>query len=140
MPLTNVVNRVLVVDESQAMCMAVESILSDTGCPAVTSALSAQKALEILDNASLGQLPGAIIVDWNLSGITGQQFVCAVRADSRYNHILILIMSSAAEMPDVRGGLGEHRNGIVDFIQKPFTRESLIQKLATWGLSPKSAA
>lgn len=140
MPPGNIVKRVLVVDESQAMCMAVESILNDTGCTAVSTARSAQQALEILDNASLGQLPGAIILDWNLSGISGQQFVRAVRADSRYNHITLLIMSSAAEMPDVRGGLGEHRNGVVDYIPKPFTRESLIQKFETWGLSPQSAA
>lgn len=136
----SIVKKVLVVDESQAMCTAVESILNDVGCAAVAIARSSQEALAILDNASLGQLPGAIIVDWSLSGISGQQFVCAVRADTRYNHILILIMSSAAEMPSVRGGLGEHHNGVVDYIPKPFTRESLIQKLEARGLSPQSAA
>lgn len=62
------------------------------------------------------------------------------RADSRYRHIPIRIMSSATAMPNTRRGLGEHRDGVINCIQTPLTRESLIQKLEAWGLLLKSVA
>ncbi|MGC4050954.1 MAG: response regulator [Paludibaculum sp.] len=71
--------RAMVVDDSRAMRMILSRELSALGFE-VNQAASGTEALKLLEPPQ--PRPNLVLVDWNMPGITGLEFVMAVRERS----------------------------------------------------------
>ncbi len=113
--------RVLVLDDSRAMRTILGSILRDIGFE-VVEACDGEEALErVRENPdlSLG------LVDWNLPGMSGVDFVTAVRALGR-TELKLMMVTTETELGRMSLAL---ESGADEYIMKPFTKDMLIEKL-----------
>lgn len=118
--------RALVIDDSSAMRAMLRRLLREFGfevaeAPDVLSALGALQP---------GRLPQLALVDWNLPGGSGIEFVRAVRADGANARLRIMMITTEVGPDRVRAALDA---GAQEYLMKPFTRESLRDKLALLG-------
>jgi two-component system chemotaxis response regulator CheY len=82
----------------------------------------------------LEQLGGAelALVDWNMPEMNGLQFVQAVRADSRFSTVRLVMVTTETEMAQMVRAL---EAGADEYIMKPFTREAILDKLQSLGVA-----
>lgn len=118
--------RALVIDDSSAMRALLRRLLRDFGFE-VSEAPDVSGALQALEP---GRLPQLALVDWNLPGGSGIDFVRAVRVDPARPAIRILMITTEVGPEQVRLALDA---GAQEYLMKPFTRESLRDKLALMG-------
>jgi len=67
------------------------------------------------------------LVDWNMPEMSGYDFICAVRSDTSYDSMRIVMVTTDTELPQMTKALTA---GADEYIMKPFTREALQEKLA----------
>jgi two-component system chemotaxis response regulator CheY len=79
-----------------------------------------------------GELPEVVFVDWNMPEMTGIEFVRAARQEPRYEPVRIVMVTSENEMAAVTEALEAGAN---EYLMKPFTKESLGEKIALLGLA-----
>lgn len=125
--------RALVIDDSSAMRTLLRRLLRDFGFD-VTEAPDVSTALERL---TPGGLPDLALVDWNLPGGSGIEFVRAVRVNREQREIRILMITTEVGPEQVRRALDA---GAQEYLMKPFTRDSLRDKLALLGFRTEGAA
>ena len=118
--------RALVIDDSSAMRALLRRLLRDLGFD-VTEAPDVSTALERLRP---GGLPDLALVDWNLPGGSGIDFVRAVRVDPGQRGLRILMITTEVGPEQVRRALDA---GAQEYLMKPFTGESLRDKLVLMG-------
>ncbi|MCH7977772.1 MAG: response regulator [Acidobacteria bacterium] len=121
---------VLVVDDSKAMRSILGSILRDAGFE-VSEAGDGTEALKSLQEN--GKVP-LILVDWNMPPLDGFEFIKAVRADHTYDDTRLVMVTTETEMEQVSRALEAGAN---EYIMKPFTKETLLEKLALLGIVPQ---
>lgn len=119
--------RALVVDDSKAMRMIVGRTMKGLGFE-VVEACHGLDALERLKDS--GQFEVAL-VDWNMPEMNGYEFICAVRADAAYSNMLLMMVTTEAEISQVVKALEAGAN---EYIMKPFTKEMIQEKLQLLGL------
>lgn len=123
--------RVLVIDDSKAMRMILGKILSDIGCE-VFEAADGQAALDHFE--TVGK-PDLALVDWNMPGMNGLDFIKAVREAPEYDSILLMMVTTETEMEHVTTALNA---GADEYVMKPFTTEMILNKLQLLGLDTSS--
>ena len=69
-----------------------------------------------------GNIPDGVISDLNMPEMSGEEFLCYLKANALFNHIPVLILSSVESSAN-RIRLFEE--GAEDFILKPFNPEEL---------------
>ncbi len=69
---------------------------------------------------------GLIISDWNMPNATGIDLLRRVRAESRFKHLPFLLVTAEAERTQVAEAL---QAGVSNYVIKPFTADSLKEKL-----------
>jgi two-component system, chemotaxis family, chemotaxis protein CheY len=121
--------RALVVDDSKTMRTIIGRILKQQGFE-VAEAGDGKEALERL--AAIGACDVAL-VDWNMPTMNGYELVCAVRADSTYAGMKMLMVTTESDLARVQQAL---EAGADEFVMKPFTPEALQDKLAMIGVTP----
>jgi two-component system chemotaxis response regulator CheY len=121
--------RALLLDDSRAMRMILGRILREHGAE-VVEACDGREALDVL--AAGGPLPDVALVDWNMPGMSGLEFVEAVRADPAYQGLPLVMVTTESEHSQVVRALEAGAN---EYLFKPFTAESLVGKLSMLGLS-----
>jgi signal transduction histidine kinase/DNA-binding NarL/FixJ family response regulator len=72
--------------------------------------------------------PDLIISDVMMDKVDGYAFAKIISQDPTYNHIPIIFLSAKSTKDDKLQGLGL---GAIDFIQKPFSINELLQKIAS---------
>ncbi len=119
--------RVLIIDDSRAMRTILSHMLRQLGFD-VSEATNGREAL-----ARLGELDRVdlALVDWNMPEMNGIEFVRKVRADSRYNDLLLMMVTTETEVQQVAAAL---QAGANEYVMKPFTKEVVQEKLAVLGL------
>ena len=122
-------NRVqaLVIDDSRAMRLILGRMLRELGLE-VTEATDGRDGLSQLDT---GLSPALILVDWNMPEMTGIEFVDAVRKPPYQSSAKVVMVTTETEAPQVRRAL---EAGADEYVMKPFTRESIFEKLQLLGL------
>ncbi len=90
----------------------------------VSEAKEGEEALNLLKNNNAIKM---ILVDWNMPGMNGHNFVKAVRANKIYDNIPILMMTSEKGMDTVVQALNAGAN---EYLMKPFTTETLLKKIS----------
>lgn len=119
--------RALVVDDSRAMRKILARILNGMGIE-VTDAENGQVALDRLkENGGID----LCLVDWNMPIMDGYEFICQVRADSSYENMKILMVTTESEIEQMVKAL---EAGADDYVMKPFTTEVISDKLNLLGI------
>ena len=71
------------------------------------------------------------LVDWNMPLMNGFEFLCAVRDDRARDQMKIVMVTTETELAQVQSAL---QRGANEYIMKPFTRDSVLEKLQILGL------
>jgi len=67
-----------------------------------------------------------ILLDWNMPGLDGFSVLQKVKADSRFSHIPVAMITTESE----KGKIAEAvKNGAINYVIKPFSQEDLITKI-----------
>ena len=119
--------QVLVVDDSRATRAVLRQILKALGFD-VTEAGHGLEALERLKE--MGK-PDLVLVDWNMPEMNGYEFVQAVRAESDYDQIPLMMVTTETEVSQVTKALSAGAN---EYVMKPFTKEVILAKLDILGI------
>ena len=116
----------LVIDDSRAMRMILGRMLRELGME-VAEAANGRLALDLLDE---GLDPGVVLVDWNMPEMTGIEFVDAVRQPPYLSTARIVMVTTETEVPQIAQAL---EAGADEYVMKPFTKESIFEKLQLLG-------
>ena len=72
-----------------------------------------------------------VLVDWNMPVMNGLEFVNQVRADSRWQDVKLMMVTSVTEADQMVKALTA---GADEYIMKPVTKEVLHDKLRLLGI------
>jgi two-component system chemotaxis response regulator CheY len=114
--------RVLVVDDQQVTRTIVKAVLKSLGFNDIFTADGGKEALLILRR----HLIDLIICDWNMPDMTGIEVLKSVRKDPRYEDVPFLMLTAEVYKENIAEAM---KAGVTDYIAKPFTAETLSEKL-----------
>jgi two-component system chemotaxis response regulator CheY len=118
--------KALVIDDSSAMRTLLRRLLRDLSFE-VTEAPDVSTAL---DRLGPDGIPDLALVDWNLPGGSGIEFVRAVRKHLTPRELRILMITTEVGPREMRMALDA---GAQEYLMKPFTKEALRDKLSLMG-------
>lgn len=119
--------RALVVDDSRPIRRIESDILKDLGFE--TS--DASNGKEALDRLQSAPLPDVVLVDWNMPEMDGLEFITAVRRDTRFAGLVVLMVTTETETDQMLRALSA---GADEYLMKPFQKEGLVDKLRLVGV------
>ena len=119
--------RALVIDDSKAVRSIIGKIMRELGFGEIVEAGNGREALERLEEGK----PQIALVDWNMPVMNGYEFVCAVRANSAYDDLPLMMVTTETEMDKIITALEAGAN---EYVMKPFTKDVLREKLIILGL------
>jgi len=114
--------KILVVDDEEYICKVVSDLLSKEGYT-VKTALNGKKGLEELKKEKVD----LVLVDFFMPGMNGKEFCEAVRKDKAIKNSRLVFFTVALLSKKDYQDL--EKLGVIEFIQKPFDGEFLIQKV-----------
>lgn len=113
---------ILVIDDEKVICSLVDFRLKLDGF-SVAQANSGEEALRFLEQ---GPLPDAILLDISMPGMSGLEFCRKVRADERFQHIKVIIITALRDDKNRDEGMEAGADAI---IYKPFRGADVIKKI-----------
>lgn len=119
--------RALVIDDSRVARLKLKRALQARGFE-VLEAGSGQEGLDVLAEA---ELPAIALVDWNMPGMNGLDFVKNVRLAEHYNPMMMMMVTSET---DPRQMVRALQAGANEYLMKPYTSELLFDKLEVLGV------
>ncbi len=114
--------KVLVVDDFATMRRIVKGVLKQLGFKEIIEAEDGTAALEELRKENIG----LIISDWNMPKMTGLDLLKAVRSDDSLKNIPFIMVTAEGQKENV---LEAVQAGVSNYIVKPFTPETMSEKL-----------
>jgi len=124
--------RAIVIDDSRAMRGLLKRVLIDMGFEVKEAGDGKEGLLRVAD----GQRPELALVDWNMPNMNGLQFVQAIRQDHAFDDMRIVMVTTEVEMNQIKAALDAGAN---EYVMKPFTEESLREKIEMLGISREAA-
>lgn len=117
--------KVLIVDDSLVVRTIIENTVKTMGYETMQAG-NGQEALDILaQNAGDTEL---VLLDWNMPILDGHETVKQIKANSAYNHLCIIMISTESEDEKVGQAIAAGANG---YLAKPFSQEELESKIQT---------
>lgn len=117
----------LVVDDSRAMRTILTRLLGNLGFD-VAQAEHGEAALAVLD---AGFRADVALVDWNMPVMDGLTFVKTCRQREDLRDLTLMMVTTESEQSRIVRALAA---GAHEYVIKPFTEETIAQKLALLGL------
>jgi len=114
--------KVLVVDDFATMRRIIKGVLKQLGFKEIIEAEDGTAALEELRKEKVG----LIVSDWNMPKMTGLDLLKAVRSDESLKDIPFIMVTAEGQKENV---LEAVKAGVSNYIVKPFTPETLSEKL-----------
>ncbi|OFZ14001.1 MAG: hypothetical protein A2Z20_10260 [Bdellovibrionales bacterium RBG_16_40_8] len=114
---------ILIVDDMMVMRKLVKQNLINLGLSKFDEASDGQKAWDKL-NTQPGI--GLVISDWNMPNCTGIELLKRIRSDARFKNLPFILLTAEGEMLQITEAVAA---GVDNYIIKPFTLESLKDKL-----------
>ena|SRR5438105_2514566 len=119
--------RALIVDDSRVSRRILSQILGHLGFEVVEASNGLEALARLKEMSETAQL---VMVDWNMPGMDGIDFVRAVRAEPTYANLHIVMITTNNQLHDVVVALEAGAN---EYIMKPFTEDIVQDKLALLG-------
>jgi two-component system chemotaxis response regulator CheY len=116
--------RALIVDDSGAMRKILRRVLSGCGFDDIADAENGLRALDVL---GAGPVPAFAFVDWNMPEMSGIELVRAIRADSRFDAMAVVMVTSETAFENIQVAIDA---GADEYVMKPFTTDIISDKLA----------
>jgi two-component system chemotaxis response regulator CheY len=116
----------IVIDDSRATRRILRDILQQIGFE-VNEAGDGRAGLECLARQGRTDLA---LVDRNMPDMDGLEFIRAVRADSRYRDLRLVLVTTPEELAGTRDA------GADAYLPKPFTRETIWEQLERLSVLP----
>jgi len=113
---------VLVVDDFATMRRIVKNILRQLGFTNIIEADDGKAALYILKKEKID----LILSDWNMPEMPGIELLKAVRSDDELKDIPFLMVTAEADKENIIEAV---KLGVSNYIVKPFTAETMSEKL-----------
>jgi two-component system chemotaxis response regulator CheY len=123
------VPKALVVDDSRAIRIILTEMLEQLGYT-VSSASNGKLAAETLACTPDEGIPELALVDWNMPDMNGIELVQHVRANSRYNHMQLVMVTTETQPEQMAAALTAGAN---EYVMKPFTADMIREKLLLIG-------
>ncbi|HVX60882.1 MAG TPA: response regulator [Pirellulales bacterium] len=120
--------RALVIDDSKPIRSILGKFLGELGFD-ITEAVNGKDALEKLD---CWGPPDLTLVDWNMPEMNGLEFIRSVRANSRFDHVPLMMVTTETDMEQVSSALEAGAN---EYVMKPFTKDVILEKLQLLGMT-----
>ena len=114
--------KVLVVDDFATMRRIVKGVLKQLGFKEIIEADDGTTALEELRKQDIG----LIVSDWNMPKMTGLDLLKKVRSEEKFKDIPFIMVTAEGQKENV---LEAVKAGVSNYIVKPFTPETLSEKL-----------
>ena len=124
--------RALIVDDSSTMRSVLRVIVRGLGIETLEAAHGVQ-AMERLRHSPKIDFA---LVDWNMPEMNGFEFLCALRKNHDHDDLKVVMVTTETELSQVQHAL---ECGANEYIMKPFTRDSVIEKLQMLALVPQVA-
>ncbi len=112
--------KILTVDDSSTMRRIIKNTLSRIGYEDVVEANDGVDGLNKMAGVQL------VLTDWNMPEMDGLTFVKTLRANAAYNNVPIIMVTTEAAKKEILEAI---KSGVTDYIVKPFTPETLKEKL-----------
>lgn len=119
--------KAIIVDDSRAIRMVLKKLLTGIGFECIEAG-HGKEALERL--AASGVLDLAL-VDWNMPEMNGLEFVTALRKQSDFDSMRVMMVTTETETEHIMRALDAGAN---EYMMKPFSAEALQEKLVILGL------
>ncbi len=119
--------KAIVVDDSRTTRLVLSKMLGEIDVE-VSTAGDGREALEVLEKEGA---PDLMLIDWNMPVMNGYELVEAVRADSSYDSVRLMMVTTETGMENVMQALEAGAN---EYVMKPFTKDTILEKLAIMGL------
>ncbi len=116
--------RVLVADDSKTMRKIITRSLEAVGVSSVTEAADGSQAIDMFQPGQFDM----VLTDWNMPGKTGLEVIQEIR--TKDGEIPIIMITTEAEKSRVMQAI---QAGVSDYLVKPFTAETLREKLEKHG-------
>ena len=113
---------IITVDDSSTMRRIIKNTIKKLGFETILEAGNGVEALEVMSKNKVDM----IVTDWNMPEMDGLTFVKAVRAKDEYKDLPILMITTEAAKEDILTAL---RSGVNNYVVKPFTPETLQEKV-----------
>jgi two-component system chemotaxis response regulator CheY len=114
--------KILVVDDFATMRRIVKNILKQLGYENILEADDGAGALEVLKREKIQ----FIISDWNMPQMSGIELLKAVRATEEWKDLPFLMVTAEGQKENVIEAV---KNKVNNYIVKPFTPETLMEKI-----------
>jgi two-component system chemotaxis response regulator CheY len=115
--------KILVVDDSSTMRRIIKNTLMRIGHKDLLEAEDGAAAWKLMqENSDIDML----ITDWNMPEMNGLELVKKVRAESKYEDLPIIMVTTEGGKAEVITAL---KAGVNNYIVKPFTPQVLQEKL-----------
>lgn len=125
--------KALVIDDSRTMRRIITRVLADLSFDVREAAHGAEALAALRD----GFEPDLACVDWNMPVMDGLTFVTTVRSNPKWRQITLMMVTTESEHSQVVRALAA---GAHEYLIKPFTADSLRDKLDLLGLRPVDEA
>ncbi|MEZ5235414.1 MAG: response regulator [Acidimicrobiia bacterium] len=122
--------RALVVDDSRATRMILRKILESIGFE-VEQAENGRVAYDLLCSWIPFDVPDLALVDWNMPEMNGIELIEAIRDNSDLDALKIIMCTTETEVSQMTLAL---LTGANEYVMKPFTAETIIDKMALIGM------
>ena len=116
--------KILVVDDFPTMRRIVKTLMKQNGFNNFIEAENGEEAYHTLQKTPDIEF---IVSDWNMPIMTGIEFLKTVRADPKFKHLPFLMVTAEAEKENIIEAV---KSGVSNYIVKPFTGQTLGEKLA----------
>jgi two-component system, chemotaxis family, chemotaxis protein CheY len=113
----------LVVDDFSTMRRIVKNLLQELGYAKIEEADDGTTALPMLKSGDFDLL----ITDWNMPSMPGLELLKQVRADPKLAKMPVLMVTAEAKREQI---VEAAQAGVSGYIIKPFTAQTLSEKLA----------
>jgi len=120
--MANINVKILVVDDSATMRRIVTNVLGMLGFSNITLAIDGTEALQFLvsDDFDL------IVSDWNMEPVSGMDLLRHVRKDGKLKNLPFIMLSAESDKKSIIEAM---KNGVSEYIVKPFSKETLRNKI-----------
>jgi signal transduction histidine kinase/DNA-binding response OmpR family regulator/ligand-binding sensor domain-containing protein len=115
---------ILIAEDHDDLRRYIESVLSPFYTLHLTT--NGQEAISFLENLSTEKIPSLILSDIMMPFMDGFQLAERLKADDRFRHIPMVMLTARADMKDKLRAL---RIGVDDYLLKPFAEEELLSRI-----------
>jgi two-component system chemotaxis response regulator CheY len=114
--------KVLVVDDSKSIRQIQRRYLSEMGYE-VVEATNGKEALEVLEANPDVEL---VLLDWHMPVMNGYEFLKTMRANNKWNHIKVMMVTTENQEKSVIDAIMAGAN---EYLMKPIDQEMLENKI-----------